>query len=252
MSNSTSDYSIAEPTTPGSGDDLYDQPSSNVSAYSSSSSESESVHTSPQDAEDMSSHQTKDSSPAKKPTPTQDPAPRPLRRTNRLSQKSIQNLLLEVSGLPIMVWHDQQRQWISPLLSTYQMRSQIRIMTHPNFRETFSQELLSAAVHRQTEDPEYPEHACFGCAVLLGDRTLCSNDEFSTTACTECVASRQPCGQLCELPGEEAAEKKFALGFLPLPEEWRDSAVGSYYVRAVRKVEPGVSKGKEREGAVWW
>ena len=225
-----------------------------MSDSASDYSDTEPIRISFQDTEEMSTNQAEDLVSIQMPEPTQEPAPQPSRRANRLPQKSMQNLLLEASELPIMVWHEQKRQWTSTGFQPERiMQSQIRHMINTDAHEAFIRELLTATVHRQKEEPEYPQHACFGCTVLLGDRTLCTNDEFSTTACTECVAFSRPCGQLCELPGD-ASEKAFAFGFLPLPEEWRhicNPAVVSYYVRAGTKVEPAVPKGKEQEWTLW-
>jgi hypothetical protein len=262
MSDSTPDYSVAE-SPPPSDDDFHHPPASDVSATPSltysfdshSTSENEPIRISFQDKEETIPNQTEHSAPAAKPEPPQDPAPQPL-RSNRLPQKSMHKLLLEASGLPIVVWHEQDRQWTKPWFQPRRiMQSQIRAMINADLNEKLIRELLTATVHRQKEEPEYPKHACFGCAVLLGDRKLCSNDEFSTTACTECVAFRHPCGQLCELPAAgDALEKAFAFGFLPLPEEWHQGCNPmwlSYYVRVETKVKPAVSKGKEREWFVW-
>jgi hypothetical protein len=263
MSDSTSDYPITE-SPPPSDDDFHHPPASDVSdtpslTYSFNSdltSENEPIRISFQDKEEMISDQTNDSAPVRKSVPTQDPAPQPFRRANRLPQKSIHKLLLEASGLPIVVWNEQERQWTKPWFQPRRtMQSQITAMINTDLNETLIRELLTAIVFRQKEEPEYPPHACFGCAVILGDRKLCSNDEFSTTACTECVAFGRPCGQLCELPAAgDALEKAFAFGFLPLPEAWREgwnSMWLSYYVRVGTKVEPAVPKGKEQEWAVW-
>ena len=197
-----------------------------------------------------------EAAPAAKPKPTQDPAPQPPHKTY-LSQKIKEMLLLKASGLSIVVWHEQERQWISPVLFGLQpmhsMQSQIGAMVNTDLCDVFIRELLAAAVHREAQGPECPKHACFGCAVLLRDRRLCPNDQSSTTACTGCVAFRRPCGQLCERPSD-ALEKAFAFGFLPLPEEWREGfnyMAFSYYVRAGTMIEPAVPKGKGRNRAVW-